>query len=235
MLAWLALFTVAWIAWALLCARLARNPRADAVTGILLGLIALYARLWHRMRIEGARNIPRTFDAGPLVVVCNHTAGVDPLLVQTALPFEVRWMMGRDMRWRGLADLWEFARIIDVDRTGRDTRSAREAIRHLKSGGVLGVFPEGKIARPRGSVLPFRPGIGLIVSAAQAPVLPVWIEGTPVAPTAWGSLWRRGHARLRIGPIMTTSDGKAEDVTRRIESWFRDQAAGARRAIKQSA
>ena len=38
---------------------------------------------------------------------------------------------------------------IPVDRFARDTASVRAALRHLKEGRILGVFPEGRIERTR--------------------------------------------------------------------------------------
>lgn len=157
------------------------------------------------------------------MLVVNHTAGVDPLLVQAACPFFIRWMMGRDMRARHLADIWEWVDIIDVDRKGRDTTSARAAIRVLREGGIVGIFPEGRIERPRGALLPFHPGVGMIVQAGGARVLPVFIQGTPDTRTAWGSLFRRGSARVRFGPVMQLPRAGAEETTAAIRAWFEAQ------------
>ena len=61
---------------------------------------------------EGAENIPSWHPGdplpGPLVVVGNHTAGIDPLLVQSACIFEIRWLMLSEMMVGGptLQALW---------------------------------------------------------------------------------------------------------------------------------
>ncbi len=213
-----------WLVWCGCAHALLRGPRPDPVSGLAWWFIRGYTAWFHRCRYEGLQHVPRTRNAGPLLLVVNHTAGVDPLLVQAACPFFVRWMMGRDMRTRHLADIWDWADIIDVDRKGRDTTSARQAIRVLKSGGIVGIFPEGRIERPRGHLLPFHPGVGLIVNAAAVPVLPVFICGTPHAHTAWGSLVRRGRAVVRFGPVMHLPRASAEDTTAAIRAWFETQA-----------
>jgi 1-acyl-sn-glycerol-3-phosphate acyltransferase len=164
--------------------------------------------------------VPLERDAGPLLVVCNHTAGVDPLLVQSACSFFVRWMMGKDMRLAWLRDVWDWLDIIDVDRKGRDTRAARVALRALRDRCVVGIFPEGRIERPRGRLLPFQPGLGLIVKSSGAPVLPVFIRGTPDAPTAWGSLSRRSSSVVRFGSLLRFESDDAGAITREIEAWF---------------
>lgn len=213
----------AWLAWAVAANALTRNPRHEPGAGLTLVAMRTYARLVHNLRIDGFENIPRTPHAGPLVVICNHTAGVDPVLVQAAVPFEIRWMMARDMMPRLLDPLWDFAGVIPVNRGGADTTAARQALRYLQRGsdridelsapaealgrgGVIGIFPEGGIERPRRTILPFQPGVGLLIHRSQAPVLQVIIDGTPAAATAWGSLTRRSRSRLRFLPIKSYAD-----------------------------
>jgi 1-acyl-sn-glycerol-3-phosphate acyltransferase len=177
------------------------NPRGDAPAGLAMLVMRLYSLIFHRLRIIGRDNVPRpepgSHDPGPLIVVANHTAGVDPILIQSALDFEVRFMMARDMQAPSLRSLWEFTGVIGVNREGADAKAAREAIRWLREGGrdgkggVVGIFPEGGIERPPHRILPFAPGIGLLVHKSGARVLPVIIDGTPHTPTAWGSLYTR--------------------------------------------
>lgn len=213
-------YIFAWLSWAVLANIVLHNPRGDVATGLIYHAVRLYARLFHRVRVLGAGTIPAR-GVGPLIVVCNHTAGVDPLLVSTAVPFEVRWMMGLDMMHPRLALLWEHLRIIGVNRKGRDLAGTREALRHLASGGVVGVFPEGGLERPAHRFRPFHPGVGFLIARSGAPVLPVWIDGTPQVDPAWASLWHRGHAQLTFGPIMRFDRGDSPDaVTGGIRDWF---------------
>ncbi|MFO0832441.1 MAG: lysophospholipid acyltransferase family protein [Phycisphaerales bacterium] len=217
-----------WLLWACCAHALLQGPRPDPVTGLAWWAARLYAAWFHRCRYEGLEHVPRGRHPGPLVLVVNHTAGVDPVLVQAACPFFVRWMMGRDMRTRYLRDIWVWIDIIDVDRKGRDTTSARAAVKVLRAGGVIGIFPEGRIERPRGELLPFHPGVGMIVQAGNAQVLPVFIRGTPDTRTAWGSLAVRGNAVVRFGPAMHPPRADAQATTALIRAWFEAQHAAPR-------
>lgn len=213
---------LAWVVWAWACRALLDNPRGDPITGLIVLGMKVVSRVVHRTRWEGLEHLPAAREAGPLIVVCNHTAGVDPLLVQSACRFEVRWMMAMDMQVPFLEPFWEFARLINVNRKARDTTSAREALRHLASGGVVGVFPEGGIEKPARTLRRFHPGVGLLVAKSGAKVLPVWISGTPVVRHAWESLWTPGRARVRFGPLMDFS-GKSLDsarITAEIRAWY---------------
>lgn len=196
-----------WIAWAILAHALTRNPRREPATGLTLALLRAYARWFQRVRVAGREHVPGSLHPGPLIVVCNHTAGADPVLVQAAVPFEVRWMMARDMMPPALAGVWAFTGVIPVNRAGADTTAARQALRYLAEGdpattdgrpGVVGIFPEGGIERPARTVLPFQPGVGLLIHKSRAPVLQAVIDGTAQTPTAWGSLFRRPARPVRI-------------------------------------
>jgi 1-acyl-sn-glycerol-3-phosphate acyltransferase len=129
-------------------------------------------------------------------------------------------MMGRDMMTPNLRFLWEFTRVIPVDRDGSDSTSAREALRELRRSGVLGIFPEGGIERPPRMLRPFLPGIGTIIVRSGAAVLPVFIQGTPDAPTAMGSITRRGYVRIQFGPVMAFAGFTPQECVLRLQSWF---------------
>ncbi|GAB4550568.1 MAG: hypothetical protein Tsb0013_12350 [Phycisphaerales bacterium] len=196
MVGWLVLFVVLWVLVIVLSAvslPLQFRGRDEFHVGLIIAGFRLYARVVHRVRfvgLEHAAYAARAHRGGrPVIVAPNHTAGVDPILVQAGLGFEPRWMMASDMRADGMEWVWDLGRIIFVDRNGNDARAARTALRHLKDGHALGVFPEGHLERPARTILPFRPGVGLLARGAKALVLPVWIDGTPQKDPAWASLW----------------------------------------------
>lgn len=234
---WLFLFAGVWIAFAFVCRALMNNPVGDIPTGMLYFAVRAYVRLRHHLHVSGRENIPaaragarldtgKPGSRGPLVIVANHTAGMDPVLIQAPCQFHIRWMMGRDMFVKQLDWLWEWQRAIPVSRVWldgdrpeqrpgaasqrADGQSALEAIRHLRAGGVLGVFPEGRIGDREGELLPFLPGVGVIVKKTGAAVLPVVISGTPRGGTAFGSLLRSSRARVRFLPVMEFAGTKLD-------------------------
>lgn len=205
-LAWLALLSSAilWLGFAALAAWVTRAPvrGGEFAAQCLYRTLQTYSRVMHRVRAEGLEHVP---PAEPLIIVANHTAGIDPLLIQAVLPFEVRWIMAADMRVRALDALWDYAGVIFVDRQGGEGHSIRAALRHLRDQtpfgpGVIGVFPEGHIERPPRELLAFQEGIGMLAAKGKARVLPVVIDGTPYAQTAWGSLMLPSRARVRFLP-----------------------------------
>lgn len=266
---WILLGGLAWAALAVACRLALNNPRGDLESGIIFYLVRAYARLVHRLRTEGTENLPRCRrgqryglrpgESGPLIVASNHTSGVDPMLIQAVLHLDVRWMMGRDMLHPALADFWSWARVIPVSRVwvegegapaeamhgGRtalraDSQAAVEAIRHLRAGGVLGVFPEGRISPREGELLPFLPGVGVIARKTGASILPVVIRGTPRGGSAWSALFRPSRAVVRFLPVVEYGKTTLEapeivaDLRARMEAALRDARPAADRPASES-
>lgn len=200
------------------------GPEGHALTGLSWQLLRGYNRLIHRVRYEGLEHVPVTSDPGPLIVVSNHGAGVDPLLIQGACRFSIRWMMATDTMSPSLDWFWRWRRIIAVRRDGSDSAPLREAIRHLRGGGVLGVFPEGGLAPRDGAIRAFMPGIGFIVSRSKAQVLLVWVTDTPVCDSPFGALSRFSRSRVVFVDRITFPDGTSAES---IVSELRDRLANA--------
>ena len=85
-------------------------------TALVARGIQFYVRLVHRLRIDGREHLPPAGTGLPLILIANHTAGIDPLVIQAGIPYDPRWMMGADMMIPGLDWMWELARIIPVER-----------------------------------------------------------------------------------------------------------------------
>lgn len=200
LIAWLAVTAVArWVVVPVL----ARGPGGDPWVGALVLINRVYCRIWHRAIHTGAHILPgREGDPRGLVVVSNHTGALDPLLIQARCRFLIRWMMAEEMILPQLRWLSRLGAVIPVSRNGRDSGPLREAIRHVQRGGAVGIFPEGRITVPPREVRPFLPGAGLIIARTAAPVLAVWVSGTPDTNRMAEAMQQRSHARIAFLEIM---------------------------------
>jgi acyl-[acyl-carrier-protein]-phospholipid O-acyltransferase/long-chain-fatty-acid--[acyl-carrier-protein] ligase len=139
----------------------------------------LLARLLYRVRVLGARNIPRT---GGAVVVANHLSYVDVVVLQLACPRPLRYMAfrgpgtGRFFGW-----IFRTAGVIEIS-ASRPSQWLRDAVKALERGDLVCVFPEGEISRT-GQLMTVRKGFELMARRARVPVIPAAVDGL------WGSLF----------------------------------------------
>lgn len=151
--------------------------------------------VFSRLSVSGKENVPRD---GGLLVVSNHLRMSDIPLIAAALPRKLTFV-GKQELWNNFSFrmIAYWYRCLPIDRTTTDTRALRRALRVLKEGGTLMIFPEGTRSKD-GTLQPGHPGAALIAVHADALILPVAITGTDNADGAtW--LWRRPRLTLSIG------------------------------------
>jgi len=123
---------------------------------------------------------------GPLLVVANHPYGAAEGLALADLFLRRR----RDVRLLAntlLQTLPELAPLVvpvDVFKSGVNGASIRSALRHLKDGGVLIVFPSGEVSRVdwrtrQISDPPWSSTVAVLARRSGARVLPLFVEGRP--------------------------------------------------------
>ncbi|MFM9181190.1 MAG: lysophospholipid acyltransferase family protein [Phycisphaerales bacterium] len=154
----------------------------SGVVGVVEAVARPLARFIHRTRWVGFSGF--RVPEGGFVIVANHASGLDPPLMQFAVPRPVRFMMAKEQMHPALNWLWTRLGVLPVTSTPADAAMLREAVRHVRSGGVVGVFPEGSIERPPNVLGPFIEGTGTLVALTKAPVVVLWIHGTPTVGNA---------------------------------------------------
>src|SRR5262245_18935967 len=127
----------------------------------------LIARLIWDTRVEG--ELPMHSGA---VIVVNHRSSVDPAFIQTCIRRVVYWMVAREYcETPGLGWLLRTFQVIPVGRGGVDTAATKLAIRLAQDGGLVGMFPEGRINETHDPILlPGRPGVALVALKARVPI-----------------------------------------------------------------
>jgi 1-acyl-sn-glycerol-3-phosphate acyltransferase len=145
---------------------------------LLYLIAALYCRLCYRWRAD--RRCP-FIDEPAALVIANHRSPLDPALIWVGVtnwrPLECLTAQ-EYFGTPGLQFIFDNMRAIPVARDGKDMAATRTALRRLKEGRILGVFPEGGIKfTPRLS--PGNPGVAWLALQSQAPVYPVFIHNAP--------------------------------------------------------
>lgn len=160
----------------------------------LLRLATPLAYLCFRIRYEGRERIPRE---GRLIVCSNHRSVIDPFLL--AVPFRrpIRFMAKSELFTdHGRLAAWFLRKMgaFPVHRDKGDAESIRKAEKILEEGGVLGIFPQGRVVF---DLSPFRPkaGFALLAGRTRSPVLPVSIYRE-------GKLRFRSRITVRFGEVL---------------------------------
>jgi 1-acyl-sn-glycerol-3-phosphate acyltransferase len=77
-----------------------------------------------------------------------------------------------------LRRLFRALQCIPVNRDGNDLAATKVALKALRSGGVIGIFPQGGIRDPE-ETLEGKSGVGLLALRSGASVIPARVEGSP--------------------------------------------------------
>ena len=160
-------------------------------------LICQYAMIMLvKPRVFGVRNVPET---GGVLLVCNHQSLLDPMLAGIALPREAHFM-ARDSLFHNPI----FGRLIDsvnafpVRRGAADLSAIKEAMRRLKQGRLVILFPEGTRSQD-GRIAPMLAGMGAIARKTGVPIVPTLVDGAFQA-------WPRGRKLPGPGNVIVEYD-----------------------------
>ena len=157
----------------------------------------LFTRVLWRTQVNGTLDLP---DDQGAVIVCNHQSGIDPLLIQLSTLRIVQWLVAREYFYMpGISIIFKQLKSIPVNRGGIDTAATKMAIRCAQEGGLVGLFPEGRVNTTDALLLPGRSGAALIALRARVPVVPCYVSGAPYDGTALGSFFMAANARVTIG------------------------------------
>lgn len=159
--------------------------------------LAQFFLLAFRVRIIGAEKVP----PGGALLAGNHVSYLDPVLLWCASPRLVHFMAKKDL-WRSGLLGWILDHLLafPVHREGADRDAISTATSLLKSGDLVGMFPEGTRRRDGSEELgEAHNGVSFIAIRAGAPVVPVGISGTDKAWPPGRKLPRLVQVTIRFG------------------------------------
>jgi 1-acyl-sn-glycerol-3-phosphate acyltransferase len=163
-----------------------------------------------RTTVIGRENFPRS---GPLIVVGNHVAIVEVMLMVLYTPWQIEVVGTGDIpidpRFGWLARLWGF---LPVRRGSVDREEMRLPVDVLKQNGIVGIFPEGGIWE--NSLRKARTGVAWLSYHADAPVLPIGFGGMR------GALqevlqFKRPRLTMNVGQVMPPVNVHVEGLSRK--------------------
>ena len=159
---------------------------------VIKAIIKLVLKLLFRVELVGAEHMPQPGERA--VVVVNHVSYLDALLLAAFLPgkptFAVHTRIAGAWWMKPVLPLFD---AFPVDPT--NPLSAKAMVKAVQSGRTLVIFPEGRIT-VTGALMKVFDGPGMVADKADAPVIPVRIDGAQY--TRFSHL--KGKVRMRRFP-----------------------------------
>lgn len=192
------------------------HPRLYPVIHWCVGRVVAYGG---GVRVSGL-TICRAAARRGVIVAGTHAMALDPFTIGYAIPpalHRLQFMAKRDaFEWKvvgphAIGPVLRATGAFPVDRSGRDPRALRQALRVLGRGGMVGIFPQGT---RRGQGL--YGGAALLALKAGVPIVPVrvWHERPAWLPRGLpGGRWH-----VRFGPPLHPHGDTLRGLTLRWEN-----------------
>lgn len=170
-------------------------------------MVRSYLALWHRLSISGQQYIPAQ---PPFILVANHASHLDALVLASPLS----WRLRDRIFPIAAGDVFFQTPIVSAFAAGLlnalpmwRKKCGTHALEQLRQRLVQEpcsyiLFPEGARSRD-GAMLPFKPGVGMLVAETDVPVVPCYLDGCFRALTPHQRWPRPRRICLRIGEPLT--------------------------------
>jgi len=172
-------------------------------------------KLFFRFKVEGRENLPKK---GGFILASNHLSFIDPVALGCASLRKLNYFARHDLFKNPL-----FGRILlavgafPVVREKADLSALKEALKRLKSGKGLVVFPEGTRGEAGEKMLQPQSGIGFLALKSGVPVIPAFVSGTQNAMPKNSNSIKIAPISIKFGEPMFIERGLPyADVARKI-------------------
>ena len=133
-------------------------------------------RIWFHIEFHGQENQPQNRG---YILCCNHRSALDPVLIAQKINKPIRYMAKMELFQNPfIGFIIRHLGAFPVARGKGDTSAIDTAVETVKSGRVLGLFPEGTRSHDD-QLLRFKSGAAVIASQSGGDLLPaaIWYEG----------------------------------------------------------
>jgi acyl-[acyl-carrier-protein]-phospholipid O-acyltransferase/long-chain-fatty-acid--[acyl-carrier-protein] ligase len=157
--------------------------------------IRLTLKLLYRVEVNGIEHMPKPGERA--VVVVNHVSFLDGVLLGAFLPGKPTFAVNTHIAqaWWVKPFLGLF-RALPVDPT--NPMAAKAMVKAVREGRTLVIFPEGRIT-VTGALMKVFDGPGMVADKADAPIIPVRLDGPQYTPFSR----MKGKVRQRWFPKVT--------------------------------
>lgn len=172
-----------------------------------------------KYEIQGQENLAEN---QAVIVMAKHQSAWETIALRCIVPPKQSWVLKQELlKLPFFGWALHFCQSIPIDRkTGR--RAVLDVVKkggkQLKAGRTVIIFPEGTRTAP-GQRKKYGLGGGILAQHSGFPVV-------PIAHNA-GVFWRRqgikkypGTIQVRVGPAISSTDKKAEQINQEVETWI---------------
>jgi 1-acyl-sn-glycerol-3-phosphate acyltransferase len=159
-------------------------------------LFACVFKILLRTEVFGLKNIP---PEGGFILASNHSSYLDPVVLGVACPEELNFMAKEEL-FKNHFFGWLLRKVnaFPVKRDSGDLSAMKEAMRRLKNGQALLLFPEGG-RQTDGKLGPPEAGIGFLAAKLNVPIVPAFLRGTEIALPQEGKFIRPHKVYVYFG------------------------------------
>lgn len=139
-------------------------------------IIQPFYGLFYPREVSGLENLPKN---GGFILCANHFSNHDPLYISSCIPKaqQVHFLAKKELfEHQPLKTFVTWLGAIPVDRGHTDLSAMRAALKVVKEGGSLGIFPQGTRS-PENIPTPMLNGASLIALRGGVPVIPAYVDG----------------------------------------------------------
>ncbi len=195
----------------------------DTLTYSVMRIIAvLIVKLLLNLKCHGIHNVPRK---GGVLLVCTHQSHLDPMIYGAHLARQVSYFAKAELfENRYFSAFIRALHAFPVRRGEADVGAMKEAIRRLKAGCALVVFPEGTRSID-GRIRTLEAGVGLIARRAGVPVIPAIVDGSYKVLPKGAKFPRPQQVEVMYGKPVDVSGLKPAEIVTLLERTLRDMQA----------
>jgi 1-acyl-sn-glycerol-3-phosphate acyltransferase len=159
-------------------------------------------KLIFRLKIIGSENIPKT---GPFVIVANHSSLLDGFILGSSVKPKITFMSAAYLfKMPFVGSILRGIGAIPVQGKGNDIKLIKKAMKVLQAGGVLGIFPEGRITNEKDD-FSAKAGAAYLAVKVDVPIIPMAIKGAGKALPVGAKFPKLNKIEVKIGKPISGS------------------------------
>ncbi|GMT46513.1 MAG: 1-acyl-sn-glycerol-3-phosphate acyltransferase [bacterium] len=187
---------------------------------ILRAVLKIIYKVFFCCEVRGMENIPA---GGGVIIAANHLSYLDPPLIGACIRRRAVFMAKSSLFHVPVIG-WFVRRLsIPVDRDRARPSAIKEAVRQLKEGKVLVMFPEGRRSM-EGEVGGGKRGVAMVAALSHAKIVPALIEGTERALPVGAGFLRPTRVKVTFGvPIEYRGAETSKGFQQRIADEIMDK------------